>query len=62
MLPSCQTEVGGHIVYIKGVPLVLLSGNPLGTDKTLYIKIPYQTIYKYCKTALDLQDNVYILL
>ena len=41
-ITSCQTEVGGHIVYIKGIPMMLLLGKPLGIGKEKSI------IYLFC--------------
>ena len=29
--PSCQTEVGGHIGYFKGISHDIINGKPLGT-------------------------------
>ena len=29
--PNYQTEVGGHIAYVKGIPMTSLSGRPLGS-------------------------------
>ena len=35
--PNCQTEVGGHIVYVKGIPMLSLLAKSLGTgDNDFY--------------------------
>ena len=40
--PSCQTEVGGHIVYVKGIPMTSLLRKSLGMGDNDFHAHQYQ--------------------